>query len=101
MPYHLCGLIEAAVEMFIEINLQEEGPMIINTDRITIIEYNEVLGLFEVHLDLVARIYTKKFDEESEEEELWEEEKKFNYSRIHLFPEEYEIFRKKLLAVKE
>lgn len=74
--------------------------MIINSDRITVIEYNEVLGFYVIYLDLVARIYTKKFDGESEEEELWEEEKKFNYKRIHFTTEEYEILRKKLLAEK-
>ena len=84
--------------MFIEINLQNEGPMIINTDRITVIEYNEVLGFFEVHLDLVAGITTEKDESEvEEEEESW---KKVLYKRIHLTAEEYEVLRKKLLAEK-
>ena len=94
----LCGLIEAAVEMFIEINFIEEGPMIINTDHITVIEYNRVFGCWVINLDLVAGITTEKDEEESSP---WKEEKKFLYKKIHFISDEvYKKIKEKLLAEK-
>lgn len=97
----LCGLIEAVAEMFIEINFLNEGPMIINTDHITVIEYNKVFGCWVINLDLVAEITTEKDDEESEGESLWKEKKKFLYKKIHFISDEvYNRIKEKLLAEK-
>lgn len=92
----LCGLIEAAVEMFIEINALDEDPILINSDHIALIEYNKAINRYMISLDLVAGMYTEKFDRG---EYSWKEEKEFHYKEIHFITkEEYDRIKEKLLA---
>jgi hypothetical protein len=92
----LCGLIEAAVKMFIEINVLDENPILINSDHIALIEYIKTIDRYMISLDLVAGMYTEKFDRC---EYSWKEEKEFHYKEIHFITkEEYDRIKEKLLA---
>ena len=58
----LCGLIEAAVDMFIQIIVQSENgisrPIIINMDHIISFDYNTEKGRYFINLDAAVGIPT-------------------------------------------